>query len=357
MDSVQQVHVLLVLWTPEPDAGGVSPELLFPRLLHCCFPVKNYQREHHFNCCTMFLQCPAPEAGGSVSSGCGMFCAGLTGAVVEELKIPNNWSIPKWQLCHCLLAHMCDVYREVSLLQDSLSISWTHRSNSSWSTDLSVDTLHFWGHVLGCSTVAPSLLTNCSQFPGYTTEKYLCLSLHLSPKKPFFESFFFSLRGIKWNTNIWRLRIKARELWTFNDFIFAPKKWGFFCMTQLLLHNRKRDLQHPRFSFEMSFLAYQQADALRSVKLDQKWEVSHVFPEWNIRQREQWDLRVPDGREWRSWFTVLTAPFVVQEKGALWSRGVAHTYCSISLVFSSHSVLGLHMLHMDLYLMQSAVVY
>lgn len=164
------------------------------------------------------------------------------------------------------------------------------------------------------------------------------ISVPLSPPKPqetLFWIFFFSLRGIKWNTNIWRLRIKARELWTFNDFIFAPKKWVFFCMTQLLLHNRKQDLQHPRFSFEMSFLAYQQADALRSVKLDQKWEVSHVFPEWNIRQREQWDLRVPDGREWRSWFTVLTAPFVVQEKGALWSRGLAHTYCSISLVFSS----------------------
>lgn len=160
-------------------------------------------------------------------------------------------------------------------------------------------------------------------------KKYLCLSLPLSPRKSLFESLFFSLRGIKWNTNICRLRIKARELWTSNDFIFAPKlkkRVGFFCMTHNYCYITEKICSIPDFSFEMSLLAYQQADDLLSVKLDQEWEVSHMFSEWKTSKREQWDLRVPNVREWRSCFTVLTSLFVVQEKSALWSRGVAHTY-------------------------------
>lgn len=186
------------------------------------------------------------------------------------------------------------------------------------------------------------------------TTPWLCqwnISMHLplSPKKSFFESFFFSLRGIKWNTNICRLRIKARELRTSNDFIFAQKKKKvvFLHDTQLLLHNRKQDLQHPRFSFEMSLLAYQQADDLWSVKLDQEWELSHVFPEWKTRKREQWFLRVPNVTEWGSCFTVFTSLFVVQEKNALRRStyvlfkifGVFFTQC-LGLAYVTHGSLS-----------------
>lgn len=53
------------------------------------------------------------------------------------------------------------------------------------------------GHLLGCPSVAPTLLTKCSSSSDHDGVKYLCLSLPLSPKKFFFESFFFSLRGIQ----------------------------------------------------------------------------------------------------------------------------------------------------------------
>lgn len=59
------------------------------------------------------------------------------------------------------------------------------------------------------------------------------------------------------------LRIKARELGTPNDFVFAQKKSGVFWHDQqLLLPDREQDLQHPRFSSKTSLLAYEQADAL-----------------------------------------------------------------------------------------------
>ena len=129
------------------------------------------------------------------------FCAGLTVSVAEGLETLDNWSLPMWHLQHLLLARVCDMCGVVSLLQDSFSTSWIHGSYCTWSVDLSVVNPQFWrglifntGHLLRCSSVAPSLLTKSSPHSGHASVKYLCLSLPLRPKKSFSESSFFQLK-------------------------------------------------------------------------------------------------------------------------------------------------------------------
>lgn len=107
------------------------------------------------------------------------------------------------------------------------------------------------------------------------TVHWLCqckVSMPLSPSAPRnpFLSLFLSLRGIQCKYQHMQAENKAGQLGTPNGFISVQKKraGGFGHDQQLLLPDREQDLQHPRFSSEMSLLAYQQADALWSVKLD-----------------------------------------------------------------------------------------
>lgn len=159
----------------------------FTKLVRCFFP-------DPVNCCRTFLHHPAPGAGGVVSSMCR---AGLT--AIGGWGTRDTWQLVPTNMATLILP-VGPHFLYVSLLQDSSSTSWIHRSYCTWSMDLSIVTLNFWrellfniGHLLGCSAVASSPLTKCSPFTGNASIS--CLSVPSAPRNPFMRP-FFSLRSI-----------------------------------------------------------------------------------------------------------------------------------------------------------------
>lgn len=95
-----------------------------------------------------------------------------------------------------------------------------------------------------------------------------------------------------------RLRIKARELGTPNDFVFAQKRVEFFGMTSNYCYLTEKNIYSiPDFPQKRAFWLASRRFSVSQLSQITGEKFLTCFQTGKRFKREQWHLKVPDGRE------------------------------------------------------------